>query len=127
MKEKLVKLINVLETKQLANIFKIYMKERNIKKFDGRKKENSNTYFVYGKDEGWDRVYCIYYNDKDINDIDIVFRKRAGLYLIIKRGARIIFEHSFNGTVFNTYYDELLFNQINKEHKALFDELFKLI
>lgn len=122
-----MKLINVLETKQLANIFKTYMKERNIRKFDGRKKENNNTYFVYGKDEAWDRVYCIYYNDKNFNDIDIVFRKRAGLYLILKRGQKIIFEHSFNGTTFNTYYDEVLFNQMNEEHNTFFNELFNLI
>jgi len=127
MKDKLIKLIDKLETRQLANIFKAYMEENNIRKFDNRKKENSNTYFVHGKDEAWDRVYCIYYNDKDINDIEIVFRKRAGLYLIIKRGARVIFDHSFNGTRFNTYYDEILFNKLYEEYKDFFEELFKLI
>ena len=127
MKDKLIKLIDKLETRQLANIFKAHMEENNIRKFDDRKKENSNTYFVYGKDEGWDRVYCIYYNDKDINDIEIVFRKRAGLYLIIKRGARVIFDHSFNGTSFNTYYDEILFNKLYEEYKDFFEELFKVI
>lgn len=127
MKDKLIKLIDVLETKQLATIFTTYMKEKNIKKFDGRRKENSNTYFVYGKDEGWDRVYCIYYNNIDVNDIDIVFRKRAGRYLVIKRGLETVFEHSYGQTVFNIHYNEFLFNKMYEENKSLFNELFKLL
>lgn len=127
MKDKLIGLIDKLETRQLANIFKYYMEENNIRKFDNRRKDNSNTYFTYGKDEGWDRVYCIYCNDKDVNDIEIVFRKRAGLYLTIKRGSRAILDHYFNGVRFNTYYDEILFNKLYEDYKGFFDELFKLL
>ena len=127
MKDKLIKLISVLETKQLAAIFKTCMEEKSIRKFDGRKKENDNTYFTYGKDEGWDRVYCIYYNDKDFNELDIVFRKRAGLYLIIKHGTKIVFEHSFSGTAFYTYFDEILFKKVYEKHKIFFDRLFLLV
>lgn len=127
MEEKLIKLVKVLETRQLANIFKSYMEEKDINKFDGRKKDNRNTYFIYGKDEYWDRVFCIYYKDKEQSDIEIILRKRSGLYLIIKHGARIVFESNFNGSRINTYFDKLLFNKIYTDHMELFEELFKVV
>lgn len=127
MVEKLNKVLETLDTRQFANIFRNYMEQQNIKKYDGRKKDNSNTYFIEGKEDHWDRVFCVYTNDKGINEIGIVFRKRAGLYLIIKYGSRVIFETIFNGSRRNNYFDKLLFNEMYKNHKVLFDELFKLI
>lgn len=125
--DNLKKLLDVLETKQLAKIFRKYVKEQNIKKFDGRKKDNNNTYFVEGNDEGWDRVICMVTDYKDFTGIEIVLRKRAGRYLIVRYGARTVFEADFDGRNRKSYFDKLLFNEIYKNHKALFDELFRLI
>lgn len=127
MKDKLRRLLSVLETKQLAKIFKKYAKDQNIKKFDGRKKDNNNTYFVEGKDEGWDRVICMITDYKGFNGIEIVLRKRAGRYLIVRLGAKTVFETEFNNGNRKTYYDRLIFDELYKQHKSLFDELFELI
>lgn len=123
----LTKLIDRLDTKQLANIFKSYMEDKNINKFDGRRKDNNSTYLIYGEDERWDRVFCIHYDKEELEDLKIVLRKNAGCYLIISNGSRVVFESNFNGSRTNTYFDRLLFVKVYINYKPLFDELFKLI
>ena len=56
--EKLIKLWKTYETKQLANVFEQYMKSIGVKKYDSRRKDNSNTYLIDGKSTNWDRVQC---------------------------------------------------------------------
>lgn len=127
MEDKLTKLLNILETKSLAKIFKKYMEDNNIKKLDGRKRDNSNTYLIFSKDECWDRVFCNYFPRNNTRDVEIILRKEAGLYLIIKTDSKIAFERSFNGEMFNTFYNEELFLKLYEDHKDFFETLFNLI
>lgn len=124
MKEKLTNLWKTCETKQLAEIFETYMKSIGVRKWDGRRKDNRNTYLADGKSTGWNRFTCYYHKDSPSygdEDLLIVLRKRAGDYLIIgKRGDRA-FEVDYSGI---KHYDENLLNEILQEHKGLFDTLF---
>lgn len=133
MEEKLIKLLDVLETKSLAYIFKSVMERQGIRKYDGRKKDNTNTYYADGKCDNWNRVFCIYYKDSTKpgeENLEITLRKRAGYYLIIERKEERTVEVTWSakqGKVILLTYNEKLFDEILKDHKILFDLLFKLI
>ncbi|MEX0081627.1 zinc ribbon domain-containing protein [Clostridium butyricum] len=133
MKEKLIKLLDALETKSLAYIFKGVMESQGVRKYDGRRKDNTNTYYAEGKCDNWNRVFCIYYKDSTDpgeEDLEITLRKRSGYYLIIerknKRAVEVTWSLKENGVVISTY-DEKLFGEILKDNKGLFDSLFKLV
>ena len=133
MKEKFIKLLDVLETKSLSYIFKSVMECKRIKKYDGRRKDNTNTYYADGKCDNWNRVFCIYYKDSTDpgeEDLEITLRKRAGYYLIVerknKRAIEVTWSLKENGIVVSTYDEELL-NEILRDHKDLFDMLFNLV
>lgn len=126
MQEKLVKLWHNCETKQLASVFENYMKQIGTNKYDSRRKDNSNTFLIDGKNTNWNRVECFYYvglNNYGEENLLIVLRKKAGNYFIIGRKGERAFEVDHSGI---RNYDETLLNAIMDEHKALFDELFKL-
>jgi len=127
MKEKLFKILDVYDTKQLAEVFKRYMESIEINKLDRRRKDNSNTYNIHGDCTNWNRVECYYHKDSrdyGMEDLDITLRKRAGYYFIIGRKGQRAFERSYNYIV---HYDEKLLNEIIKDHKSLFDELISKI
>lgn len=119
--EKLIKLWKTYETKQLANVFEQYMKSIGVKKYDSRRKDNSNTYLIDGKSTNWNRVQCYYHKNSQKygeEDLLIALRKRAGNYLIIGRQSNRAFEIDYSGI---KHYDEALLNEIIKEHKPLFE------
>lgn len=119
--DKLIKLWKTYETKQLANVFEQYMKSIGVKKYDSRRKDNSNTYLIDGKSTNWNRVQCYYHKDSQKygeEDLLIALRKRAGNYLIIGRQSNRAFEIDYSGI---KHYDEVLLNEIIKEHKPLFE------
>lgn len=122
-KNELTRYYEELETKQLADIFIKYMQELGIKKHDGRRKDNFNTYWVDGKSEKWDRTMCHYYKDTQVfaeDDIGIILREKAGHYLIIQRKKQRAFEIDYRGIV---TYDEELLKEIIKDHGRLFEML----
>jgi hypothetical protein len=103
------------------------MKSIGVKKLDRRRKDNANTYSIYGDCTNWNRVECYYYKDSteySEEDLDITLRKRAGYYLIIGRKGEVAFERSYDSVV---HYDEKLLDEIIKEHRPLFDELIKIV
>ena len=119
--DKLIKLWKTYETKQLANVFEQYMKSIGVKKYDSRRKDNSNTYLIDGKSTNWNRVQCYYHKDSQKygeEDLLIALRKRAGNYLIIGRQSNRAFEIDYSGI---KHYDEVLLNEIIKEHKPSFE------
>ena len=124
MQEKLTELWKTCETKQLAKIFKEYMEGMGLKKWDGRKKDNLDTYYVDGKDTNWNRVTCYCYRDTASyanHNLEIVLRKRGGSYLIVgKQGVRA-FEVDYRGVL---HYEIKLLEEILEEHRPLFDELW---
>lgn len=127
MKEKLTEVWEKCETKQLAQIFSKYMESIGAKKYDGRRKDNSNTYMADGKSTAWNRVECYYFKGVagfGNEELDITLRKRSGNYLIIGKKRKRAFEVDWDGIC---NYDEKLLNEIMTEHKALFDTLFKVI
>lgn len=127
MKDKLFNILDICETKQLANIFESYMKNKGIRKLDRRRKYNNNTYSIHGDCTNWNRVECYYYKDSteySRENLDITLRKRAGYYLIIGRKGERAFERSYDSIV---HYDERLLGEIVKEHKILFDKLLSLV
>lgn len=133
MEKKFIKLLDALETKSLAYIFKGIMENKKIRKYDGRRKDNTNTYYADGRCDNWNRVFCIYYKDSTEpgeEDLEITLRKRAGYYLIVerknKRAVEVTWSLKANGIVISTYDEELL-NEILKDHKELFESLFKLV
>lgn len=95
---------------------------------DRRRKDNTNTYSIHGDCCNWNRVECYFHKEfKGYNndcDLDITLRKRAGYYLIVGNKDNRAFERSFNDIV---HYDESLLSKLFKQHKELFEELFKLI
>jgi hypothetical protein len=127
MRDKLFKVLDFYETKQLAEVFKSYMESIEIKKLDRRRKDNSNAYTIHGDCTNWNRVECYYHKDSrdyGMEDLDITLRKRAGYYLIIGRKGERAFERSYDSIV---HYDEQLLNEIIKDHKQLFDKLIEKI
>lgn len=126
-KDKLYKLLDILETKQLAKIFKDGMEAKGIRKLDRRRKDNSKVYMIDGDTTNWNRVECYYRTDnKDWNnsDLEITLRKRAGYYLILEYKGERVFERSWNDIV---YYNEEGVNELVGTYKKFFDELFNLV
>lgn len=127
MKEKLIKIWKSCETKQLAAVFEEYMKSLGIRKYDGRRKDNSNTYMIDGSSTNWNRVQCFYFKDSiryEDRSLLIVLRKRSGNYFIVEKECIRAFEIDYSGT---RHYDQTLLSEIIKEHKLLFDNLLKVI
>lgn len=127
MKDKLFEVLDVCETKQLAEIFKNYMEKIGVRKLDRRRKDKTNTYSVHGDCTNWNRVECYYHKESQAfseEDLDITLRKRAGYYLIIGRKGKRAFERSYDSIV---HYDEKLLNEIVREHKSLFDKLINIV
>lgn len=123
MKDRLTTLWKMGETKGVAHIFEEYMKVQGVRKIDGRRRDNSNTYMIDGKSTSWNRVECYYHKDSEEfaeEDLLIVLRKRAGSYLIIARKGVRAFEVDYGGI---KHYDEKLLKDIMEDHKALFDAL----
>ena len=121
LKEKLIEFWKICETKQLAQIFEEYMKSIGARKYDGRRKDNRNTYLIDAKSTNWNRVQC-FYDEKDWNvygeeNLLLVLRKKAGNYLIIAKEGKRAFEVDYSGLV---VYDEELLTSIMKEHEPLF-------
>jgi len=122
--EKLTKLWKTCETKELALIFESYMKEIGVRKTDRRRKDNINTYLIHGDSTNWNRVQCYYQKDSEESrkeNVLLTLRKRAGDYFIIEREGVRAFEVDYRGLV---HYNEVLLNEIIKEHQLLFDNLF---
>jgi len=122
-KDDIFKILDYYDTKELAEVFKNYMKRLGIKKLDKRRKDKTNTYSVHGDCTNWNRVECYYHKNSreyGMEDLDITLRKRAGYYLIIGRKGQRAFERSYDSIV---HYDEELFNEIIKDHKMLFEML----
>ena len=127
MKDKLTEVWKLCETKQLAKIFEDYMKSIGVRKHDGKRKDNTNSYMIDGKSTSWNRVQCYYHKDNEkyaSENLLIVLRKRSGDYLIIERRSKRAFEVDYHGVI---GYDENLLKEIMEEHKPLFDTLTALI
>lgn len=90
--EILEKYYKTKDTRDLADLFKKYMTEIGAKKLDRRRKDTSNTYQIDGNSTNWNRVSCYYYRNSGDHqqygkyEFCIVFRKRAGDYLLIEIG-----------------------------------------
>jgi len=126
MVEKLTAVWRKCKTKQLAAMFELYMQSTNIKKYNERRKDNTNTYMVDGKSSGWNRVQCYYHKDSCKyceEDLLLVLRKEAGNYFIIQRKDERAFEVDYEGV---KHYDEALLAEIIKDHKPLFDNLLAI-
>ena len=127
MQEKLTKVWKQCETKELAKIFKSYMKSISVRNFNASRKDNTNTYLVDGITTSWNRVECYYHKDSATygqEELKLVLRKRAGNYFIIGKGLDRAFEVDCGGI---KHYDEQMLSEIIKEHEPLFQELFDLI
>lgn len=122
LEQKLIKVYNEWTTRKLGKVFEEYAKSIGLRKWDGRRNDNSNTYFAEGKDEGWDRVICQVHDPIDSSkQVQIVLRKYT--YFLIQRGNKRIFEYDYKkGTV---DYDEEQLNKVINTHENLFDMLFK--
>lgn len=124
MKEKLTEVWKSCETKQLAKIFVEYMRSIGVRKHDGRRKSNYNTYMIDGDSTGWNRVQCYYHKDSEKyaeEDLLIVLRKKSGNYMIVEKKGKRAFEIDYSGL---RHYDETLLNEIIEEHKPFFEALF---
>ena len=110
------------DTKDLALLFENYMREIGATKLDRRKKDTSNTYQIDGDSTNWNRVECYHYKNSGDwkiygkSDLCIVFRKRAGSYLLIEVG-------SPNGNIERPY--EISYGKVIKYDKDLLAELIK--
>lgn len=127
MQERLTHIWETCETKQLAKIFEKYMESIGVRKYDGRRKYDTNTYLIDGKCTSWNRVECYYIKDSEKfseENLMVVLRKKAGDYFIVGKKGERAFEVDYSGI---RHYDEKLLNEIVTEHKQLFDELFKLL
>lgn len=127
MKEKLTEVWKSCETKQLAKAFEDYMKSIGARKFDRRRKDNTNTYMIDGNGTGWNRVQCYYHKDSEKyteEDLLIVLRKRSGDYFIVARKGERAFEVDYSGI---RHYEEKLLSKIVEEHRHLFDSLNGII
>jgi hypothetical protein len=127
LKGKLTEVWKMCETKQLANVFEQYMKSIGVRKYVGRRKDNSNTYMIDAKSTNWNRVQCYYFKDSikyEDREFLIVLRKEAGNYLIVEKKSKRAFEVDYSGI---KHYNEKLLTEIIEEYKPLFDSLFKLV
>ena len=117
------------DTKDLAALFEKYMTENGAKKLDRRRKDTSNTYQIDGDSTNWNRVQCYYYRNCGDHqcygkfEFNIVFRKRAGDYLLIEVG-------SPDGDIARPYeiscgkiihYNKKLLTELIKQHPKLFE------
>lgn len=126
LKEKLIEVWKTCGTKQLAKVFEEYMKSIGVRKYDGRRKNNCNTYMIDAKSTGWNRIQC-YYKDSEKyfeENLVIVLRKESGNYMIIEKEGERAFEVDYSGI---RHYDEKLLDEVIEEYKPLFDSLFKLV
>lgn len=116
------------DTGDLAFLFKFYMAEIGAKKLDRRRKDTSNTYQIDGYSTNWNRVKCCYYrNSGDCQEYGkfefcIVFRKRAGDYLLIEMGnsncdIQRPYEISCGKVI---HYNKELLEELVKQHPKLF-------
>lgn len=122
LKDKLVGFYRTWTTRKLAKAFSEYAKSLGLRKWDGRRNDNSNTFFTEGKDEGWDRVICsIVDPEKKEQHIQIVLRKYS--YLLIQVGEKRIFEYDSKKDLIEC--DDEMLKEAMKNHKALFDVLLK--
>ena len=98
-----------LETKEVANIFKIYMEGLHARKYNERRKDNSN------------RVECYYHKENDTEvgheDLRFILRKRQGKYLIVERNGKRAFEISYGNVI---SHDKELLAEIARDHGVLF-------
>ena len=125
MTEKLTEVWRKCQTMQLAMIFENYMKSIGVRKYDKRRKDNSNTYMIDGKSTNWNRVQCFYHTDSTKyceENLLLVLRKKAGDYFIIQRKDNRAFEVDYSGI---RNHDEVLLKEIMDEHRPLFDVLLK--
>lgn len=126
--EILEKYYRTKDTRDLATLFERYMGEIKAKKLDRRRKDTSNTYQIDGNSTNWNRVSCYYY--RNIGDhqqygkyeLCIVFRKRAGEYLLIEMGNQNCdiarpYEISYGKVI---HYDKKLMEKLIKQHPKLF-------
>ena len=116
------------DTKDLALLFERYMKEIGAGKLDRRRRDTSNTYQIDGNSTNWNRVSCYYYRNSGEHkqygkfEFSIVFRKRAGSYLVFEVGspegdiARPC-EISFGKVI---HYNRELMAGLVKKHQELF-------
>lgn len=111
------------DTRDLANLFKRYMHEIGARKLDRRRKDTSNTYQIDGSSTNWNRVQCYFYRASEDHkcygkfEFSIVFRKRAGDYLLIEVG-------SSSGDIERPY--EISCGKLIHYNKELLAELVKL-
>lgn len=95
--------------------------------YNGRRKDNRNTYSVAGKCYEWHKVECeLYGEDQNHPKLMIIMRKEAGLYLIITYEDRHIIEMDYNGKdgEFRVLRDdEDAMWQAYAEYRTLFDML----
>ncbi len=126
--ENLEKYYRTKDTKDLAALFERYMAEIGARKLDCRRKDTSNTYQVDGNSTGWNRVSCYYYRNSGDHqqygkyELCIVFRKRAGDYLLIETGnsnrdIQRPYEISCGKVI---HYEKELMEELIKQHPKLF-------
>lgn len=126
MQEKFTELWKRCKTKQLAKVFKEYMLNLGVVKWDYRKKVSPNTFYAESTCGNWNRATCTYLKDSTKffeHDLEIVLRKEAGNYLIISRRGKRAFEVDHGGI---KHYEAKLLDEIMSDHKPLFDKLFEV-
>lgn len=129
MKKLLTKVWKTMSAEELAYFFKNYMVyDLNAKQVRHNTKDYTNSYRIDGNSSRWNKVYFDYYKGKEggfgNEDLEIIFRQRAGDYLIICRKRERAFEVDEIGI---KGYDEKLLKEIVADHKPLFDMLEKYI
>lgn len=118
--EKLLKIYFNCSTRKFEKVFSEYAESRNISKWDGRKKDNSNSYYAGGEDEYWDRVICnIYLPKNEELSLHMVLRKNS--YFFITSRDETIFEYDRREGI-KTYEEEKL-NKTLELHRKLFNML----
>lgn len=125
MVEKLTQVWRRCQTKQLAMLFENYMQSIGARKYDARRKDNSNSYLIDASSTGWNRVQCYYHKSEwkyGREDLALVLRKKAGDYFIVQRRENRAFEVDFSGL---RHHNDVLIQQVIEEHRPLFDALFK--